>query len=91
MERHGDDEIHAGKAFGVALAHQRGERLRERTAPLVFERMDDVAKRAVVDAGGAGAPASVADGAPAGMFKERRTSGANGREKNREERVGERR
>lgn len=52
MERDGNDRVSGGNERGARLAHECRERVRQRAAPFVLERVNHVAKRTVV-AGGA--------------------------------------
>jgi len=80
VQRNGDHTGHAAQNVAASGTQQRAERTRQRTAPLVLQRMDDCPKRAVVIAEGtrpidkpARAPASRAllqrraDGTPPGQ------------------------
>jgi len=89
MQRNGNNDVRARENTRVAFAHQRRQRFRQRAPAVVFERVNDVAKRTIVDAVGAGAPAGVAHWTPCGMFERLRAAGAGRGEKNREQRVGE--
>jgi hypothetical protein len=51
MERHGDDSFRPAEHVGARFAQPRAERDCECATPLVFERVQKVAQRALVAAG----------------------------------------
>jgi hypothetical protein len=50
MERDGNDDVRVPQEVGTRHAHARSQRAPDRTPPLVFERVDDFAQRAIVKA-----------------------------------------